>query len=79
MQDKIFYRKIKVRQNEIRHEFVLLFDNRSPFVLSAESLADLMSLYDAFMSPIGSRFETLSDYQTSFILSQEDTLIIKAS
>lgn len=78
MIDKVLYRKVKVSQDKTVHELVLIFDTRSPFTLGADSLENVLKLYDWFMVPIeaSNNFVSLRDYNKAVAMSQEDTLVI---
>lgn len=76
MVDKIIYRKTRISQDETEHSLVLIFDNRSPFSLSSDSLIGVLNLYASFMVPIGyeDRFETIFEYEAAIASSKEDTI-----
>jgi hypothetical protein len=78
MIDKILYRQVKVSQDKTVHELVFIFDTRSPFTLSSDSLRGVLELYDWFMVPLNMshKFVSLRDYQAAVAASQEDTAII---
>lgn len=78
MIDKIIYKQVKVSQNKTVHKLVFIFNTRSPFTLSSDSLRDVLELYDWFMVPLNMshKFTSLQDYQASAEAAQEDTVII---
>lgn len=74
MLDKIIYKK----QNEVCHEFILIYSFRSPFTLTANSFLELNQLLDEFLAPIQSQenFKTLTQYNAALQASSEDTVIL---
>lgn len=78
MIDKIIYRQVQVSQNKTVHELVFIFETRSSFTLSSDSLQGVLELYDWFMVPIemSHKFVSLRDYKAALAASQEDTAII---
>lgn len=75
MIDKILFKQLKI-DSEVIFQFILVYDNRDPLLLSADSLTTLNELLDWLLIP--SKFRelvpTLTDYQALIERSSEDTI-----
>lgn len=75
MIDKILFKQLKI-DSEVIFQFILVYDNRDPLLLSADNLVTLNALLDWLLVPSKFREITpnLTDYQALLERSSEDTI-----